>query len=184
MDRRLIVELIPGPAFLIGHVLGGIFLGAAFACVATGLAILLRWHWDRRLPWLAIAILALTLILLALGLVLEDAVFIKLSPTIGSLVFAGIICMGLLARPSLLERTLGHSIRMTGRGWAMLHGVWILVSVARAGANEVVWRTTSDSTWAVYNGISDVLWVGLFVLATYVTAHRYWQEEPVPRSAC
>ena len=176
MDKRLIVELIPGPAFLIGNALGGIFLGAALGALATGLAIVLRWRWDRSLPWLAIAIFGLTVVLLALGLVLDDTTYVKLSNTIGSLVFAAIIAAGLLARPSLLERTLGHSIRMTAQGWSVLHGVWIALSLARAGANEVVWRMTSDQTWALYNGISDVGWIGLFVLATHLTAHRYWHE--------
>jgi intracellular septation protein len=176
MDKRLMVELLPGPAFLVGNALGGIFLGAGLGALATALAILLRWRWDRSLPWLAIAIFGLTVILLAFGLVLDDTTYIKLSNTIGSLVFAAIIAAGLLARPSLLERTLGHSIRMTARGWSTLHGVWIFLSLARAGANEIVWRTTSDQTWAVYNGVSDLAWIGAFVLATHVTAHRHWQD--------
>jgi intracellular septation protein len=176
MDKRLMVELLPGPAFLIGNALGGIFLGAGLGALATALAILLRWRWDRSLPWLAVSIFGLTVILLALGLVLDDTVYVKLSNTVGSLAFAAIIAAGLFARPSLLERTLGHSIHMTARGWSALHGVWICLSLARAGANEIVWRTTSDQTWAIYNGVSDLAWIGLFVLATHLTAHRYWQD--------
>lgn len=176
MDKRLILELMPGPAFLIGNALGGIFLGAGLGALATALAILLRWRWDRSLPWLAVSIFGLTVVLLALGLVLDDTVYVKLSNTIGSLVFAAIIAAGLFARPSLLERTLGYSIRMTAQGWSVLHGVWIGLSLARAGANEAVWRTTSDQTWALYNGMSDLAWIGLFVLATHLTAHRYWTE--------
>jgi intracellular septation protein len=66
---------------------------------------------------------------------------------------------------------------VTTRGWAFLHGIWIAISVARAGADELVWRNASDRPWAIYNAVSDVLWVIVFVLATYLTAHRHWKGQ-------
>ncbi|WP_349371070.1 septation protein IspZ [Salinarimonas sp.] len=187
MDKRLVVELIPGPAFLVGHMVGGIFVGAGFAAVATGLAILLRWRWDRTLPLMAISIFALTIVLLSIGLVLDDTTYVKVSNTVGSLAFAAIIAFGMLLRPSLLRRTLGYGIHMTKHGWRTLHGAWIGLSVARAAANEIVWRNYSDRTWAIYNGVSDVAWIGLFFIVTSIVAHRYWDErtagDAVVRSA-
>ena len=176
MDKRLVVELTPGPAFLVGNALGGIFLGAGFTTLATIAAIGLRWRWDRALPWMAMSIFLLTLVLLATGLALDDTTYVKISNTIGSLAFAGIIALGMLLRPSLLQRTLGYSISMTARGWRMLHVSWISVSVARAAANEAVWRNTTDSTWALYNGISDIAWIGVFFLVTYAVARRFWAK--------
>lgn len=176
MDKRLALELIPGPAFLLGNAIGGIFAGAGLAAVATTVAILLRWRWDRSLPLMAISIFALTLGFLAVGLVLDDATYVKLSNTLGSLAFAVIIAFGMLARPSLLRRTLGYSIHMTDDGWRVLHLTWIAISVARAAANEVMWRNVSDRTWAIYNGVSDIAWIALFFLATSVVANRFWNE--------
>ncbi len=176
MDKRLIVELIPGPAFLVGNALGGIFMGAGVATLATAIAILLRWRWDRSLPWMAISIFGLTIALLALGLVFEDVTYVKVSSTLGSLAFAAIVAFGMLMRPSLLQRTLGYSIHMTPNGWTILHLGWIGLSLARASANELVWRNASDRVWALYNGASDVAWIGLFFLITWIVAHRYWSQ--------
>ncbi len=176
MDKRLVVELIPGPAFLIGNAVGGLFVGAGFAAVATALAIVLRWKWDRSLPWMAVSIFVLTLTLLAAGLVLDDANYVKLSNTVGSLAFAAIIALGMCLRPSLLRRTLGYSLHMTDQGWRVLHLGWITASLARAAANEVVWRNTSDRTWAIYNGVTDIAWIGVFFLITSAIAHRFWVE--------
>lgn len=134
-------------------------MAPVWAALATALAILLHWRRDRSLAWLAVAIFGLTVVLLVAGLVLDDTTYIKLSNSIGSLAFAAIIAVGLFARPSLLERTLGHSIQMTERGWSTLHAVWISVSQARAGTNETVWRTASDRTSAVSNGVSDLVWI-------------------------
>ncbi|GGK19556.1 inner membrane-spanning protein YciB [Salinarimonas ramus] len=176
MDKRLMVELIPGPAFLIGHLLGGIFVGAGLATLATALAIALRWRWDRTLPLMAISIFGLTIVLLTIGLVLDDTTYVKVSNTVGSLAFAAIVAGGMLLRPSLLRRTLGYTIHMTDAGWRTLHLAWIALSVARAAANEVVWRGFSDDVWAVYNGVSDIAWIGLFFVVTSMVANRYWDE--------
>lgn len=177
MDKRLLLELAPGPAFLIGNAIGGLFLGAGFATVATGIAIWFRWRWDRRLPLMAISILALTLILLSLGLVFDDTTYVKVSNTIGSAVFAAIIAGGAFLRPSLLQRTLGYTLQLTENGWRSLHIVWICLSLARAAANEVVWRNASDQAWATYNGLSDIAWIGVFYIATSMVARRYWDEQ-------
>lgn len=177
LDKRLVVEFVPGVAFLAGNLLGGIFAGAGLAAVATVIAVALRWHWDRGLPWMAVSLFALTLILLLAGLALEDATFVKVAPTVGSLAFAAIIGAGMILRPGLVQRTLGYRLALTPQGWRMLEASWIGVSLLRAGANEVVWRNAADSAWAVYNGVSDVLWIGLFYLATSAVAHRFWQDD-------
>ena len=176
MDKRLIVEVIPGPAFLAGHAVGGIFVGAAVAAVATAIAVYLRWRWDRAIPLMALSIFALTIVLLAFGFVFNDPTFIKMTNTIGSLAFAGVITVGMRLTPSLLERTLGHSLHMSPQGWRTLHLMWIALSLARAVANEAVWRTTADKTWAICNGVSDIAWIGVFVAITWILANRYWVE--------
>jgi intracellular septation protein len=176
MDKRLLLELAPGPAFLIGNAIGGIFAGAMLASIATGIAIVLRWRWDRSLPWLAISIFTLTIVLLTIGLVLDDTTYVKVSNTIGSVLFAAIIGIGMFLRPSLLQRTFGDTIHMTARGWHILHIGWISLSLARAALNEVVWRNASDQSWAIYNGVSDIVWIGAFFILTSFLAHQYWDE--------
>ncbi len=174
MDKRFLIEFLPGLAFLIGNALDGIFLGAGLAALATVIAIVLRWKWDRSLPWLAISIFALTAVLLVAGLIFDDTTYVKVSNTVGSIAFAVIIGAGMLMRPSLLKRTLGYRIHMTDAGWRLLHWVWIAISLLRAGANEVMWRSFSDGVWAIYNGVSDFAWIGVMVVATSVIAHRFW----------
>lgn len=176
VDKRLVVEFVPGVAFLAGNALGGLFAGAGLAAVTTVIAVALRWHWDRSLPWMAVSIFGLTLILLLAGLALDDATFVKVAPTVGSLAFAAIIGAGMILRPGLVQRTLGYKLALTPPGWRVLEMCWIGVSLLRAGANEAVWRTASDDAWALYNGLSDILWFGLFYLATSAVAHRFWQE--------
>lgn len=177
MDRRLALELLPGIAFLVGAMVGDLFWGAGMAVVATMLAVVLRWRWDRRVPWLAVATLALALVLTATGLVLRDEAFIALRPTIGALAFAAIVGLGALARPPLLQRSLDYRLRLTGRGWRVLHSAWVALALVLAAANEIARRALDAQPWALFNALSDPVLIALIWLATRWVAERHWVEE-------
>lgn len=147
--------------------------------MVTALAVGLRWRWDRQVPWLAVATLVLALVLTAAGLVLRDAVFIALRPTIGALAFAAIVGVGALARPPLLERSLGYRLRLTGRGWSVLHLAWLALALLSAATNEVMRRVLAAGAWVLYNALSDPVLIALIWLATRWVAERHWVEEAV-----
>ncbi|WP_299770622.1 septation protein IspZ [uncultured Tateyamaria sp.] len=177
MDRRIVLELLPGAAFLLGHVIGGLLWAAALAVVATALAVAVRWRWDGSVPWLAVSTLVLALILTAFGIVLNDETFVLIRPTVGAVAFAGILAVGALARPSLLERTLGHALEIEPEGWHVLHAAWIAITLLSAGANEMARRALTTDQWAIYNVLSDPALFGLIWLATWSVAYWYWIEE-------
>lgn len=177
MDRRLFLELFPGLAFLLGYELGGLFWAAGATAAATSLAVALRWKWDGQVPWLAVATLLLVLVLTAAGLVLQDATFIMVRPTVGALAFAAILALGALARPSLLRRSLEYKLHIEDTGWRVLHFAWVLLALFSAAANEVARRVLSVDHWAIYNVISDPALFGLIWIATRGVAERYWIED-------
>ncbi|MEM9426331.1 MAG: septation protein IspZ, partial [Pseudomonadota bacterium] len=120
MDRRLILEFLPGIAFLLGNAYGGLLWAAAVTVVATAVAVALRWRWDASVPWLAVATFVLAVILTAFGVALNDETFVLVRPTVGAVAFAGILAAGAFARPSLLERTLGYRLKLEREGWVAL----------------------------------------------------------------
>ena len=177
MDRRLVLEFLPGVAFLAGYEVAGLLWAAAATVLATALAVALRWRWDGAVPWLAVATLILALVLTAAGVVLRDETFVLVRPTVGALAFAAILAAGALARPSLLRRSLGYKLRIDDTGWRVLHGAWIALALASAMANELARRVLSTDHWALYNVLSDPALFGLIYAATWATACRYWIED-------
>ncbi|MCR9222001.1 MAG: septation protein IspZ [Alphaproteobacteria bacterium] len=177
MDRRLLLEILPGVAFLLGNAAGGLLWAAGAAAAATGVAVAIRWRWDGCAPWLAVATLVLALVLTAFGVVLNDETFVLVRPTIGALAFAAILAVGALARPSLLRRTLGYRLRIKEAGWRVLHLVWIALALLSAAANEIAWRALTTDQWALYNVLSDPALIGLIYLGTRLVAQRYWVIE-------
>jgi len=174
MDRRLILELLPGAAFLIGNAAGGLLWAAGAAAATTGAAAALRWRWDGRAPWLALSILAIALVLTIFGVVMKEEAFVLVRPTVGAVAFAAIIALGALGDPSLLRRTLGYRLRIEERGWPVLHIVWIALALLSAAANEAARRGLSTDQWALFNALSDPVLVALIYLGTRLVAQRYW----------
>lgn len=174
MDRRLILELLPGIAFLIGNAVHGLFWGAGAAAAATLIAVALRWRWDGQTPWLAVATLLLTLVLTGAAIVLNNATFVLVRPTVGALAFAAIVAVGALPSPSLLQRALGYRLQLTDGGWRVLHGAWIAAALGAALANEIARRALAPDGWAIFNALSDVGLFALIWLLTRLVAERYW----------
>jgi intracellular septation protein len=163
--------------FLAGNAAAGLLWSAAGAVLATALAVGIRWRWDGRQPWLAVATLVLALLLTAIGIVLDDETFVLVRPTVGAAAFASVLAIGALARPSLLERTLAYRLRIDASGWRVLHVVWIALALLSAGANEVARRILSTDHWALYNVLSDPVLIGLVWVGTRTVAVRHWIDE-------
>ncbi|MEN0000620.1 MAG: septation protein IspZ, partial [Pseudomonadota bacterium] len=177
MDRRLVLEFLPGIAFLAGNAYGGLLWAAAVTVVATAIAVALRWRWDGSIPWLAVATLVLAVVLTAFGLALNDETFVLVRPTVGAIAFAAILAVGAFAKPSLLQRTLGYRLQIEDNGWPVLHLAWIGISLFSAFANEVARQFLSTDQWAFYNVASDPILFGLIYLATRMIAEHYWIED-------
>ena len=177
MDRRLVLEFLPGVAFLLGHAYGGLLWAAGITVIATAVAVALRWRWDGSVPWLAVSILVLVMVLTGFGIALQDETFVLVRPTVGAVAFAGIIAIGAFVRPSLLKRTLGYRLQIHETGWHLLHVAWIGISLLSGLANEFRRRFLTTDQWAIYNVASDPVLVGLIYLATRWIAEQYWIEE-------
>jgi len=180
MDRRLLLEFLPGIAFLAGNAYGGLLWAASVTVIATLAAVILRWTWDSAIPWLAVSTLGLAIVLTGFGLALNDKTFVLVRPTVGAVALAAILAIGALVRPSLLQRTLGYRLQLRDEGWPVLHAAWISLTLISGAANEWARRALSADHWALYNVASDPILVGLIYLVTRAIAERYWREEPQP----
>jgi intracellular septation protein len=177
MDRRLLLELLPGIVFLLANLVADLFVATAAASVAGAVAVALQWRMDRTLPWLAVASVVLAVVLLGIGLAFEDERFLKIRPTVGYLAFAGFIALGALARPSLLARTFKGRLRLLPSGWVALHWAWTGLLVAFAGLNEAIWRLVSTETWIWWATVDSWLSFAAIYAATWGIAWWYWDED-------
>jgi intracellular septation protein len=82
---------------------------------------------------------------------LHDDTFIKIKPTIYYAMVAAILFFGLVTKRPTLKLVLGAAYPgLSERGWTLLSRNWALFFVVMAGANELVWRSTTTDFWLGY----------------------------------
>jgi intracellular septation protein len=117
------------------------FMAATVAALVASRAIL------GRTPIMPLVSGFFVVVFGGLTLLLQDAVFIKVKPTIVNLLFATMLFAAwLLGRP-VLQYLMGDFLKLSQAGWGKLTFRWACFFVCLAALNEIVWRNFSESAW-------------------------------------
>ena len=114
----------------------------------------------------------------ALTLFLQDAVFIKLKPTIVNELFSVILFGGLLTGRPLLQPLMGDVFQLTPEGWRVLTFRWACFFALLAVINEVVWRNFSESFWISFKVWGVMPLTMAFAIAQLGILKRYQASAP------
>jgi len=150
---KMLLELGPVVVFFVVNSRWGILWGTGVFMVATIIALVASRILLGKVPIMPLVSGAFILVFGGLTLVLQDASFIKLKPTIVNALFAAILFGGLLFKKVLLKYLFGEVFNLTEEGWRILTFRWACFFVVLAVLNEIVWRSFSESFW-----ISFKLW--------------------------
>ncbi len=167
---------LTGPAALAGQG-GPLFLATAVFMVAIAVSLKISWWLTRRLPRMAVFTAIIVAVFGGLTLWLQDATFIKMKPTIVSLVFAGLLGAGLLRGRSYLKDLMGETMPLDDAGWLIFTRRWVVFVVAMAVLNELVWRTQPSETWVAFKVFGYLPLTFLFVMFQYPLLKRHAIEE-------
>ena len=179
LNRRMLLEVGPVLVFFAVNIGWGLMPATAAVMAATAVAVATGWALDRHVPVFGLVTVFIVLVLGGLGLALDDAIYIQIKPTVGEVMFAVALALGLLLRPSLLERGLSSHVQLTERGWRVLTWRWIGLALGWAAANEVARQTLSVDDWVTFRLVMAIGAFVLYVVVTRVTAPRYW-DGPLP----
>lgn len=157
---------------------GFIFATLVFIPVLT-LATLIQWRLTGKLAPMQIATLVLVLVFGGLSVWLNDPRFFKIKPTLIYLIFAAILGYSLIARKNWLQLVLSEALPMDAEGWRKLTLRMTLLFLGLAVANEIVWRTMSDSTWVTFKtfGLPLILVGFLMANAGLFRAHSLEKDD-------
>ncbi len=103
----------------------------------------------------------------------NDGDFFKMKTSIVYGCFTVILGIGLLRGTSYLEWVLGEALMMEHEGWMILTRRLTMFFLALAVANEVLWRTQSETTWVwvetfVFPGLTF-----LFIWSQFAMLYKY-----------
>lgn len=150
-------------------VFGQAYSGFIFATLifvpVLALSTFLLWRVTGKLSPMQIATLVLVILFGGLSVWLNDPRFFKMKPTLIYLIFAIILAVSLLARRNWLQLVLSEALPMDARGWHKLTWRMMLAFVGLALANEIVWRTMSETTWVYFKTFGLPLILMAFLMA-------------------
>lgn len=172
---KLALEFGPLAVFFVANAYGDrlfgvaaerrIFIATGVFIAATLVALALTWLLTRRLAIMPLISAVVVTVFGGLTLALDDALFIKLKPTIVNALFGAILLGGLAYGRAFLSILLDSVMQLTQEGWRKLTLRWALFFFVLAALNEIVWRTQSTDAWVTFKVWGIMPLTILFALA-------------------
>jgi intracellular septation protein len=105
---------------------------------------------EKRVAWIP---LVATLFAIPMGLMtifFHDPVFIKVKVTVINLLIGGILAIAALMKKYPLKSLISETLKLKEEAWPKLTWLYVGFYAVMAVANEIVWRTQSDSVWVTW----------------------------------
>jgi intracellular septation protein len=170
---KFVTEIGPLVAFFIANAKLGLIQATGVFMICVVLALAISYALTRRFAILPLVTCVFVLIFGGLTLYLNDALFIKLKPTIVNLLFAGILFGGLWFNRLFLKSVLGEVMPITDQGWHKLTVRWGLFFIFLAMLNEAVWRNFSDDFWVSFKVFGIMPLTMIFALSQISLLNRF-----------
>ena len=118
--------------------------------VATIVSLAASWVLERRIPMMAAFGCAALVFFAGLTLYFDNELFIKIKPTILTLMFAAAIAGGRAMGRNPLAAIMGAQVKLTNDGWRIMSWLWVAMFACSALANEIAWRSLSTDSWVTF----------------------------------
>ena len=173
---RLALDLGPLALFFAANSRYGIFAATATFMVAVLAALATSYLMTRRLPIMPVVTAVIVVVFGALTLILHDATFIKVKPTIIYALFGAVLFGGLFFNKPLLGVVFDSLFNLTDEGWRKLTWRWAIFFFALAALNEIVWRNVSTNLWVDFKVFGVVPLTFVFAALQYPLLKKYAAE--------
>lgn len=147
---KLVLEFAPLLIFFIVSTNTDVYTGSAILVIATLVSMTIMWLKFRRIAMMALITAVTGVVSGSMTAYFGNEVFVKLKPTIVSLLFAGILLAGQIADRPLLKKLLDEDLNLTNKGWRVISWNWLWYFIFIAVLNEALWRNVSTDAWLTF----------------------------------
>ncbi len=145
---QLFLDFLPVIAFFVAYKLGGIYVATATLMVAMVLLCGITWIRTRKISGMLLTSTVLALAAGGITLGLHDPVFVKWKLTLLDGAFAlAFLITPYITDKTLVERVMGHSIKLEPAQWRILNWMWIGFFAFTASLNVYVLYHYSEAAW-------------------------------------
>lgn len=157
-------------------VVTALFIPVFLVCIG------LLWKLTGKLSKMQVVTAVLIIVFGGLTVWLNDPKFLQMKPTIIYLLFAAILGFGLLRGRSFLQYVMEDLMPLHKDGWMILTKRITIFFVILAVANEVVWRTMSETTWVYFEtfGMPAAIFLFFMFQTKLFSDHAVETDETAP----
>ena len=173
--RKLLLDLGPLVVFFAVNYMTSDFMLAVKVLVgATVVALTAGWLLERRVSMMALVGCVAVAFFGGLSVYFDNDLFIKIKPTVLTVLLAAVIAGGRLIGRNPLGAIMGTQLRMTDAGWRAISWLWVAMFLTTALANEIAWRTMSTNDWVTFKvfGITAISLVFTVISVPIMTRHQ------------
>ena len=149
--RKMLFDF--GPLLLFfgtNYIYDDLMLSVKVLVTTTLISLALSWHFDRKISLMAAIGCAALVFFAGLTLYFDNELFIKIKPTVVTLLFAALIAGGRLIGRNPLAAIIGRQIILTAQGWRAISWLWVTMFITSAIGNELAWRNLSTDDWITF----------------------------------
>jgi intracellular septation protein len=173
---KLALDFAPLALFFVAYGRVGMFAATAVFMVAILISLVVSYVLTRKVSIMTMVSAVVVLVFGGLTLLLHDAVFIKMKPTIVNSLFGIALLGGLAFGKPLLPLVLDQVLTLTETGWRKLTLRWALFFFVLAALNEIVWRSFPENVWVDFKVFGTIPLTLLFALSQTPLILRHGEE--------
>ena len=149
-------------------------LAVGLLVAATVVALAAGWMLERRISMMALFGCVAVAFFGGLSLYFDNELFIKIKPTVLTILLAAVIAGGRLLGRNPLGLLMGTQLRMRDAGWRALSWLWVAMFLTTALANEIAWRSLSTDDWVTFKvfGITAISLLFAVLSVPVMTKHQ------------
>ena len=173
--RKLLLDLGPLVVFFAtNYITGDFMLAVGLLVAATVVALVAGWMLERRISMMALFGCVAVAFFGGLSLYFDNELFIKIKPTVLTVLLAAVIAGGRLLGRNPLGLLMGTQLRMRDAGWRALSWLWVAMFLTTALANEIAWRSLSTDDWVTFKvfGITAISLLFAVLSVPVMTKHQ------------
>ena len=160
--------------FATNYITGDFMLAVGLLVAATVVALAAGWMLERRISMMALFGCVAVAFFGGLSLYFDNELFIKIKPTVLTILLAAVIAGGRLLGRNPLGLLMGTQLRMRDAGWRALSWLWVAMFLTTALANEIAWRSLSTDDWVTFKvfGITAISLLFAMLSVPVMTKHQ------------
>jgi intracellular septation protein len=177
---KFITEFGPLIAFFVGYKKSGILEATLYMLVASVIAVVVTYIYERKINKINLITTALLLISASLTLFSGNTMFIKMKPTVLYCIFASVFLITNYKWDPAIKYVLGHTIKLQdNKYWYILNLRFMWFFFVMAILNEVVWRNFDENTWVSFKVFGSLPITLIFVMlqVPFIMKHQNNDKE-------